>query len=82
MVVARQTTVHDEVFFFKDLGAINIRWYEGVGQKPISFLHEFTATTMRQDVLTQKDQADFEGNHSREFAEAIAVMNGNGTKRK
>jgi hypothetical protein len=65
---------HDEVYFFRNLGAFNIRWYEGESLKPICLLEEFTATSSKQALLTQKGQADFEGDHGRDFAAMMRAV--------
>jgi hypothetical protein len=68
--------VHDEIYFFPKLGAFNIRWYEGQSEKPICFLSEFSATSMKMDLLTKKGESNFEGDHSGQYAAAMKAVRG------
>lgn len=62
---------HDEVIFFEQLGAFNIRWYEGDSEKPISWLPNGAPDFSDQIVLTKKGAQDFEGDHSKFYAEVL-----------
>jgi len=60
---------HDEVLFFRNLCAFNIRWYEGEGEKPIYFLDPPI-----EDHLTKKGMPNFTGDHSELYAGVMGQL--------
>ena len=54
---------YDSVTFYPWLCAFNIRWYEGPGTQPIRISDGTTA-----EVLTERGMANFDGDHSGDYA--------------
>lgn len=65
---------HDEVVFFENLCAFNIRWYEGPSQQPISRLLDGAADTSQEQMLTKKGMANFDGDHSPLYAGVMRTI--------
>jgi hypothetical protein len=57
------------IFFFRRLCAFNIRWYEGGTDKAITFLDPPV-----REVLTRRGMANFDGEHSHLYADAIGPL--------
>ncbi|MBL6750489.1 MAG: hypothetical protein ISP90_08195 [Nevskia sp.] len=62
---------HDEVIFFEQLAAFNIRWYEGAGERKISFMRP---APFSEEVLTAADLEGFQGDHSHLYGAAIELL--------
>lgn len=57
-----------EVLFFRQLGAFNIRWYEGPATKAIAY-----SDPPHREQLTALGATGFEGDHSAAYAEILAT---------
>lgn len=52
-----------EIFFFKELAAFNIRWYDGPAEQAIRYLDPPT-----EQLLTKRGEPDFDGDHRDQYA--------------
>lgn len=62
---------HDEVIFFENLAAFNIRWYEGDGTRTIAFMRPIPHF---EESLTSVNDADFRGDHAHLYRAVTALL--------